>query len=128
MDMQTLGVCPECGSEDLKVRTFTYFSSFTCLDCECCEEYDNTAPTKIQKSVGFSNQYNYQPKAKAIYERGIGNIPQGYEIHHIDCNPSNNALNNLIALPKGIHELVHLELHNFPNKQSFRNAFPDLDI
>lgn len=51
-------------------------------------------------------------KYKKIYEQHHGPIPKDkdgrlYEIHHIDGNPDNNEISNLIAL--SIHE--HYEIH-----------------
>ena len=34
-------------------------------------------------------------------------IPKGYEVHHIDLDDSNNHINNLIAIPQKIHDLIH---------------------
>ena len=41
-------------------------------------------------------------------------IPNGCEIHHIDCNPSNNNPNNLTLLPKNIHRQLHYQLQLQP--------------
>jgi len=45
---------------------------------------------------------------RALY----GNIPEGYVIHHIDCNKTNNDIDNLVALPRGEHMRVHSFLRN----------------
>lgn len=34
-------------------------------------------------------------------------IPHGFEVHHCDGNKLNNELENLIALPKYIHQKIH---------------------
>lgn len=36
-------------------------------------------------------------------------IPEGYEIHHIDGNPSNNSIYNLELLLKEEHNKLHVE-------------------
>jgi hypothetical protein len=53
-----------------------------------------------------------QPRIKKInyrklYESEQGKINEGWEIHHIDWNHENNVIDNLIAIPKKIHILVH---------------------
>lgn len=37
-------------------------------------------------------------------------IPKGFEVHHIDFDRNNNDINNLVAIPKGIHKLYHQTL------------------
>lgn len=35
---------------------------------------------------------------------------KGYEVHHIDLNPENNHVLNLVLLPKALHQKLHKEL------------------
>jgi len=44
---------------------------------------------------------------RELYEINFGKIPALYEVHHIDKNPSNNNLENLIAIPKEFHLQLH---------------------
>lgn len=45
---------------------------------------------------------------KKFYESKTGIvIPNGFEIHHIDCKKFNNKFENLVALPKEIHNRYH---------------------
>lgn len=44
---------------------------------------------------------------RVVYRKAHGSIPFGWEVHHIDGNPSNNFILNLIALPKKFHEYLH---------------------
>jgi hypothetical protein len=44
---------------------------------------------------------------KRLYESVHGKVLKGWDIHHIDWNHENNDINNLIAVPKRIHWLVH---------------------
>lgn len=42
-----------------------------------------------------------------IWKDAHGPIPEGYHIHHIDEDPTNNALDNLVAIPAGVHTSHH---------------------
>ena len=48
----------------------------------------------------------------AIWEATNGEVPEGYEIHHRDFNPENNALENLQCLTKSEHRRLHCKLRN----------------
>lgn len=41
-----------------------------------------------------------------------GTIPDGYVLHHIDCNPLNNSIENLSC----IEEKTHVKLHGDINR------------
>lgn len=38
-----------------------------------------------------------------IYIDNFGPIPKGHHVHHKDGNPDNNSVDNLIAIPHGVH-------------------------
>ena len=40
----------------------------------------------------------------------FGRIPDEHVIHHIDCNPDNNHPDNLMMIPKWLHDLLHIAL------------------
>lgn len=45
---------------------------------------------------------------RRIYAEKTGvKIPAGYEVHHIDFNPNNNDISNLVAIPKDVHVRFH---------------------
>lgn len=46
---------------------------------------------------------------RKIYEQYHGPIPDGYHIHHVDGNHSNNAINNLICVSPREHYDIHYE-------------------
>lgn len=46
---------------------------------------------------------------RKLYEKHYGiKIPPEYDIHHIDGNRGNNAIDNLVLLPKHTHATLHL--------------------
>lgn len=34
-------------------------------------------------------------------------VPNGFDVHHIDCDHDNNSIDNLMILPKELHEAYH---------------------
>lgn len=44
---------------------------------------------------------------RALYEREVEPIDDDCEIHHINCDHSDNDLNNLVMIPKGLHYKWH---------------------
>lgn len=59
---------------------------------------------------------------RKIYERYFNiKIPKGYEIHHIDFDHSNNDIDNLIMLPRDLHQRYHkaiYELNGLDNNRA----------
>lgn len=41
------------------------------------------------------------------YKRAHGDIAHDWHVHHIDGDTKNNSLENLIALPRSVHVIVH---------------------
>ena len=44
---------------------------------------------------------------RKLYSNKVCEIPKNWDIHHIDFNHDNNNLNNLIAVPKKVHTVIH---------------------
>ena len=44
---------------------------------------------------------------RKLYENNNGKIPKDWEVHHIDFNHNNNNIENLIAVPKMVHVVIH---------------------
>lgn len=42
-----------------------------------------------------------------LWKKENGNIPEGYEVHHIDGNRKNNSLDNMVILSKTDHRYIH---------------------
>lgn len=43
-----------------------------------------------------------------VWEKYNGPVPEGYDIHHIDHDPSNNKIENLVAMPQSEHHKLHM--------------------
>lgn len=43
-----------------------------------------------------------------VWEKYNGPVPDGYDIHHIDHDTSNNEIDNLEALPRNEHHRLHM--------------------
>ena len=46
------------------------------------------------------------------YQKEVGKIPEGYDIHHKDGNKLNNAIDNLECLSKADHTKLYSPHHN----------------
>lgn len=66
---------------------------------------------------GFSrdrirNSCNGKLMHRFIYEELVGDIPDGYVIHHKDLDKSNNDLSNLEMMTSSEHKALHARLNN----------------
>lgn len=59
-----------------------------------------------------NNRKNHISLHRYKYEKEVGEIPIGYDIHHIDKNRANNNLNNLECLSKSEHTRKYSPHHN----------------
>lgn len=50
------------------------------------------------------------PLTRLIYQKHIGKIPKGFEIHHIDGDKFNDDPSNLIALSHEEHVAIHKKM------------------
>ena len=58
----------------------------------------------LSNSKGYYHRY--------IYEKYISKIPEGWQVHHIDCDRLNNLLSNLVCVPTEVHNYLHYLLRN----------------
>ena len=58
---------------------------------------------------------------RIIYEETYGvKLPKDFDVHHIDGNRSNNDPDNLIAIPRKLHQELHVAKNNYDlNIQGF---------
>lgn len=58
-------------------------------------------------SVKRNGKWTSKPLQKAVYEKHVGEIPAGMDVHHLDHNPANNDPSNLKAVTKSDHRRIH---------------------
>ncbi len=62
--------------------------------------------------VKFNSEGNEIFLHRHIWEINNGTIPEGYVIHHINLNRSDNRLNNLMCLTHKQHRELHKKIDN----------------
>jgi hypothetical protein len=74
---------------------------------------------KIDRSTGYYKR-GRRYLHRTMYEEQVGAIPKGYVVHHIDDDPQNNVLENLMAMPRGAHMAHHMaeQAHLLPVRLS----------
>ena len=76
----------------------------------------------IRFTLSNGKKYHYNSKLRKhlhqyVWEKENGKVPEGWEIHHIDRDTTNNDISNLEALPMLEHKAIHTEmLHNDPER------------
>ena len=68
------------------------------------QQFDNFIFPKIKSGHYSSHSF---PVHRYVWTYYNGKIPEGYEIHHLDNDPSNNDIKNLIALTGNEHKRLH---------------------
>lgn len=64
---------------------------------------------KVRISQGYYVTGKNTRLHRLIWEAHNGEIPKGYDIHHIDGNKLNNAIENLQCLPHSEHLAMHMK-------------------
>ena len=83
--------------------------------------YHNIKFTLDEKSGYYQNSTIHKSLHRFVWEENNGVIPNGYEIHHIDFNKSNNHISNLIMLSKKEHLEIHSKILTDEQRQFRRN-------
>ena len=63
--------------------------------------------TLDKKSGYYQNSTIHKSLHRFVWEENKGEIPKGYEIHHVDFDKSNNHIYNLMMLSKKEHLKIH---------------------
>lgn len=105
-------------------RNMGYFCSRTCLS-EAKKTYylgDNNPNFKGEDLTcdGYLKEYVKGSRVKKVHQRvtldylSLLVIPEEHQIHHRDCNPLNNELDNLALLNKSDHRWLHKNFGSAP--------------
>lgn len=64
---------------------------------------------KLTKKGYVRMTYNGRPRMEhdVVWEKHYGEIPKGYQIHHIDGNKKNNYIENLMLVTPIEHKRIH---------------------
>ena len=81
--------------------------------------YNNIKFTLTTNGYYRATTINRELLHRYKYTVEIGNIPEGYDIHHLDNDKQNNSLSNLECLSKADHTRKYSPHHNqYKNKST----------
>ena len=69
--------------------------------------YNGKVYVRDDKTGYYLNSTSRKRLHRVVYENEVGPIPDGFEIHHIDRDKSNNEISNLQCLSKREHAILH---------------------
>ena len=64
--------------------------------------------TRTVRYVEYDGKRFYEDSKGYVWEKHNGPVPEGYDIHHIDHDKSNNDIENLVAIPESEHHKLHM--------------------
>lgn len=77
--------------------------------------------TRDEETGYYLNSTTRKRLHRAVYEFHYGEIPDGFDIHHIDQNKNNNEAENLRLLSKEDHKKIHADLLTEEQRKFRRN-------
>lgn len=106
-----------------KVRTM-----YKCVCCNCNKEFEGFRKDSLFCSRKCFNSFNHKQKNQYVYDsknyrnciwqhRNIAEkvlnkkLNTNQVVHHLDCNPKNNELTNLIVMTRQAHAKLHFYLN-----------------
>lgn len=95
--------------------------TYTCTDA--IERYGQRWFPFRKKQCYYRNREGYLLH-RYIWEKEVGPIPAGHNIHHKDGNYQNNDLANLACIPSSDHRRLHMD-HLKGSHPEWRTGFPD---
>lgn len=84
-------------------------------------EYDGLIFVRDDKTGYYLNSKTHKRLHRYVWEKYYGEIPKGFEIHHIDRDKNNNDISNLQLVTKKEHLILHGELQTEEEKQRKRD-------
>ena len=83
-------------------------------------EYDGLRFTRDEKTGYYLNSTNRVRMHVYVWQKEVGNIPEGYEIHHINRDKSDNRIENLRLMKNSEHRKLHASIMTEEHKEKLR--------
>ena len=83
--------------------------------------FNNIKFTRDDKTGYYLNSTIHKRLHRYVWEYYNGEIPKGYEIHHIDMDRDNNDISNLQLLSRSEHRKIHADLLTDEQREWRRN-------
>lgn len=80
--------------------------------------YNGLKFTRDEKTGYYLNSTNRIRMHRYVWECNHGKIPEGYHIHHIDHDKSNNNIDNLELMKADRHHALHGQANGLANVES----------
>lgn len=87
-------------------------------------EYDGLNFCLDEKTGYYLNGTIHKRLHQYVWENEVGEIPKGFQIHHIDQDKANNSVDNLCLLSETAHKAMHAILDGLEDaKEKKRETF-----
>lgn len=83
--------------------------------------FDGLRFTRHDNGKYYRNAKTRKRLHRYVYEYHNGEIPDGYEVHHIDGDTDNNDISNLALVTKEEHKRIHAEMLTEERREWRRN-------
>ena len=71
------------------------------------QEYSGVIFCRDEKTGYYLNSTLRVRMHRYVWEKEVGKIPDGFEVHHLDRDKSNNSIDNLALMTEKGHKFIH---------------------
>ncbi|MBR1580217.1 MAG: HNH endonuclease [Selenomonadaceae bacterium] len=68
------------------------------------QKFNGVIYTRDKNSGHYSREFLLH---RVVWQHFFGEIPKGFDVHHRDCDPSNNNISNMMLLTRAEHRKLH---------------------